>query len=90
MVNVFPNLPPTNVFFFIFYFFIFYFFYFFYFFFLTALLAFYSDTIVVNEKCDALSIISDSRLALEVIGPVIVKLERFLTNYEAPPCKKGN
>ena len=37
----------------------------------------------------AMYIISHSRLALEVIGPVIVKLERFLTNYEAPPCKKG-
>ena len=26
---------------------------------------------------------------LKLIGPVIVKLERFLTNYEVPPCKKG-
>ena len=33
--------------------------------------------------------LSRSCLALEVIGPVIVKLERFLTNYEAPLCKKG-
>ena len=37
----------------------------------------------------AMYMISHSRLALEVIGPVIVKLEQFLTKYEAPPCKKG-
>ena len=26
---------------------------------------------------------------LKLIGPVIVKVERDLTNYEVPPCKKG-
>ena len=28
------------------------------------------------------------KVASHLIGPVIAKLEQFLTNYEAPPCKK--
>ena len=37
------------------------------------------------QCCDALHIASHDRFALEAI----VKMERFLTNYEAPPCQKG-
>ena len=37
------------------------------------------------QCCDALHIALHDRFALEAI----VKMERFLTNYEAPPCKKG-
>ena len=37
------------------------------------------------QCCDALHIASHDRLAFQAI----VKMEWFLTNYEAPPCKKG-
>ena len=44
-----------------------------------------SSPVLSHQCCDALHIASHDRLALEAI----VKMERFLTNYEAPPYKKG-